>query len=177
MAEAFLGEVRLVGFNFAPQGWALCDGQLLSIAQNNALFALLGTTFGGDGVSTFALPDLRGRVPVHQGQGSGLSPYNPGQTGGAETVALVTTQMPAHSHSVAANSNPGGAGSPIGNFTAAIPDPNSGAPFNAFATSANGAMNAGVLGVTGGSQPHPNLQPYLCANFIIALQGIFPSRS
>ncbi|MEC4750559.1 tail fiber protein [Methylomicrobium sp. Wu6] len=177
MAEAFLGEIRMVGFNYAPQGWALCDGQVLSISQNTALFALLGTTYGGNGQTTFALPDLRGRVPVHPGQGPGLSPYVLGQSSGVEAVSLNAAQIPAHSHPVAANSNSGGADSPIGNFPAAITDPNSGASINAFATTANGAMNPGVVGVTGGSQPHTNLQPSLCVNFIIALQGIFPSRS
>lgn len=177
MAEAFIGEIRLVGFNFAPQGWALCDGQLLSISQNTALFSLLGTTYGGDGRTTFALPDLRGRVPVNQGQGPGLSPYNIGQSSGAETVTLITSQIPAHSHAVSANSTAGAVDSPIGNFTSAIADPNTGALFNAFSASANGTMNPGVVGITGGSQPHTNLQPLLCVNFIICLQGIYPSRN
>jgi microcystin-dependent protein len=176
MSEPFIGEIRMVGFTYAPQGWALCDGQLLSIAQNSALFALLGTTYGGNGQTTFALPDLRGRVPLHPGQGPGLSPYVLGQSSGAETVTLTATQIPAHNHTVAANSGSGSAENPVGNFPAAITDPNTGAPFNAFAASANGTMNPTAVGIAGGSQPHTNLQPYLCVNFIIALEGIFPSH-
>ncbi|MGZ8215218.1 MAG: phage tail protein [Methylosarcina sp.] len=176
MSEPFIGEIRMVGFNYAPQGWALCDGQLLSIAQNSALFALLGTTYGGNGQTTFALPDLRGRVPLHPGQGPGLSPYILGQSSGVESVTLTANQMPAHSHAIAANSNPGEVDSPSGNFAAGIADPNSGTPLNAFAASANATMNPTVVGAAGGSQPHTNLQPSLCVNFIIALEGIFPSR-
>jgi microcystin-dependent protein len=177
MSDPFLGEIRLVGFSFAPQGWAFCDGQLLSISQNTALFSLLGTYYGGDGVNTFALPDLRGRVPVNQGQGPGLSSYNIGQSTGAEWVTLITSQIPAHSHAVSANSTSGSVENPIGNFTAAITDPNSGASINAFASTSNGTMNQGVIGLAGGNQPHPNLQPLLCVNFIIAVQGIYPSRN
>lgn len=176
MSEPFIGEIRMVGFTYAPQGWALCDGQLLSIAQNSALFALLGTTYGGNGQTTFALPDFRGRVPLHPGQGPGLSPYVLGQSSGVETVTLTTNQMPAHSHTVAANSNPGEVESPSGYFPAAIADPNSGSPLNAFASSANTAMNPAMVSAAGGNQPHTNLQPSLCVNFIIALEGIFPSR-
>jgi microcystin-dependent protein len=173
--DPFLGEIKMVGFNFAPQGWALCDGSVLSIQQNTALFSLLGTTYGGNGTTNFALPDLRGRVPVHQGDGPSTSPYMLGQQGGAETVVLTTAQMPTHSHALAANSATGSATSPIGGFIASEIDSNIGA-VSAFSPSSNGSMNAGAVAASGGSQAHNNLQPYLCVNFIIALQGIFPPR-
>ncbi|HZT30483.1 MAG TPA: tail fiber protein [Bryobacteraceae bacterium] len=163
----------MFGGNFAPTGWALCNGQLLPISQNTALFSILGTTFGGDGISTFALPDLRGRVTVHQGQGPGLSPYTIGQSAGTENVTLLSSQMPAHNHVINATES------------ATTSDPAGAVPANEAAnrTMIYGAtpdgtvMNAAMCGNAGGSQPHSNIQPYLCVTFIIALQGIFPSRN
>jgi microcystin-dependent protein len=171
MSEPFLGEIRIFGFNFAPQGWAFCDGQLMSISQNTALFSLLGTFYGGNGIQTFALPDLRGRVSIHQGQGPGLSSYVIGQTGGTENTTLNTNQMPQHNHAAVANASPATTGRPDG----AVP---ARAAADIYAPAPDGtAMNAGHIGNTGGSQPFNNLQPYLTVNFCIALQGIFPSRN
>jgi microcystin-dependent protein len=173
MAEPFLGEIRLVPFNFAPVGWAMCNGQILAIASNTALFSLLGTTYGGNGVTTFALPDLRSRVPVHEGQGLGLSPYVLGQSGGVESVSLLANQMPEHNHAVNASANKGNKASPIGSYPASDAAGIT-AEYNGSPT---GAMNAGMIAMAGGSQPHTNVQPYLTLNFVIALQGIFPSRN
>lgn len=167
MAEPFIGQLLCVGFNFAPSGWALCNGQLISISQNTALFSLLGTQFGGNGQTTFGLPDLRGRIPLGQGQGPGLSNYDIGQMGGSESVTLTTAQLPAHNHSVSANSGDANNGSPANTF------PSGGGAYN---TATNKAMNPAMTGQAGGSQPHGNLQPYLALNWIIALEGIFPSR-
>jgi len=175
MAEPFLGEIRLVGFNFAPQGWALCDGQLLSISQNTALFALLGTFYGGNGVNTFALPDLRGRVPIHQGQGVGLSPYVIGEVLGAENITLNQNEIPAHSHNANASSSNATKTTPIGNYPATQPAIS--VANLCYGTSSNGTMNPGMIAPTGGSQPHENRQPSLVLNWIIALQGIFPTRN
>ena len=166
--EPFLGQLLLVPYNFAPLGWAFCNGQLLSIAQNTALFSLLGTTYGGDGKSTFALPDLRGRVPLSAGQGPGLSLYDLGQAGGVEAVTLNLSQIPAHSHSVNAQSGDAADTSPQNNLPAAG---------GAYNPNANTTMAANMVGTSGGSQPHENRAPYLTLNWIIALQGIFPSRS
>lgn len=172
MSEPFLAQIMLFGGNFAPRGWAFCNGQILSISQNTALFSLLGTTFGGNGQTTFALPDLRGRVPIHPGQGPGLSNYSPGQQGGTESNTLTQGQMPAHTHAAALNasSNPSSDTLPNGNFLA---------EGNSYTNTTNAQMNANAvsLGVAGGSQPFPILQPYLGVNFIIALEGIFPSRN
>jgi microcystin-dependent protein len=180
MSEAFLGEVRMFGGNFAPKGWALCNGQIISIQQNSALFSLLGTTFGGNGVSTFALPDLRGRLPLHAGQGLGLSAYVIGQNGGSENVTLNSNQMPAHTHTAQATVNASAradASSPSG----AVPADTGGTSIYAAAPDGATTMNAGmittVIGAAGGNQPHPNLQPFLVVNFIIALQGIYPARN
>ena len=162
MAEPFVGEIRLVGFSFAPRGWAFCDGQLLPISQNNALFSLFGTTYGGDGRTTFALPDLRGRVPIHKGQGPGLSRYVQGQKGGAETVTLTVAQIPAHSHNHSGNLRPGD--NPVGTSNAVDVRQNI-AP-NATFNSQN----------TGGGQSHENRPPYLVLNFVVALVGLYPSR-
>jgi microcystin-dependent protein len=171
MSEPFLGEIRMFGFNFAPSGWAMCNGQLLSIAQNAALFALLGTTYGGNGTTTFQLPNLQSRVAIHMGQGNGLSPYVEGQVGGTENVTLTNNQMPQHNHPVTASdgnasaTRPGGA--VLGRVQTAI-----------YGASPDGTvMNAGMIGNSGGSQPFSILQPYLVVNFCIALQGIFPSRN
>ena len=170
--DPFIGQIIMFAGNFAPQGWALCDGQLLPISQNSALFAILGTTYGGDGRVSFALPDLRGRVPVHPGQGPGLSPYALGQKAGAENVTLNITQIPGHTHAFTpgCSTDPPNSNSPEN----AVPAPPEGV--QAYGTEANAAMRAGSSSSTGGSQPHDNIQPYNCVNFIIALQGIFPSR-
>jgi microcystin-dependent protein len=171
MSDPFLGEIRMFGGNFAPLGWALCNGQLLPISQNSALFSLLGTTFGGNGQTTFGLPDLRGRVPVHAGQGPGLSSYNPGENGGVENVTLITTQMPAHNHTLNATNNDADNSHPQNNILA-------GASASIYTASApTGPMSQQAIGLSGGGQPHQNLQPFLCINFIIALQGIYPSRN
>lgn len=161
MSEPYIGQITLFAGNFAPRGWAFCEGQLLSIAQNTALFSILGTTYGGDGRVTFALPDLRGRVPLHPGQGPGLSSYSLGEAAGTETVTLTEAEMPTHSHSmVISTTQPGGTAKAIeGELT---PNP---------------IVAPNAVGNTGGSQPHPNMQPYLALNYIIALQGIFPSRN
>ena len=165
--EPFLGEIRLVAFSFAPRGWAFCAGQLLPINQNQALFSLLGTSYGGDGRTTFALPDLRGRVPIGAGQGTAGSTYELGSSGGQETVKLKASQLPAHSHQVRASS---------GGSTAKNPSDRVPAAGGAYAATPNAKMNAAMIGNSGGGQAHDNRQPYLGLNYIIALQGIFPSR-
>jgi microcystin-dependent protein len=172
MSEPFLGTIRLVGFNFAPVGWALCQGQALPISQNTALFSLIGTTFGGDGVQTFNLPDLRGRVAVGQGQGPGLSPYVQGQTSGQEGVALNSQQAPTHTHTLmaagtATTPNPGPSLT-LGTPPAAVKMYGAGAP---------SPLAPSSIGSFGGGTPHENRQPFLALNFIIALEGIFPSRN
>ena len=164
----------MFGFNFPPKGWALCNGQLLPINQNEALFALLGTTYGGDGQTTFALPNLQSRVAIHQGTGSGLSPYVVGQSGGVENVTLTQGQMPTHTHLVQCNTGGGNQASPSGNLPAVE---STGTSLDYSNASANGSMSPTMLATQGGSQPHPNIQPYLCVNFCIALEGIFPSRN
>jgi microcystin-dependent protein len=174
MSEPFLGEIRMVGFNFAPVGWAQCNGQLLAISQNQALFALLGTQFGGNGTTNFGLPNLQSRVPVHQGQGAGLSPYVIGEQTGAETVALNGTQMPAHSHSISCYTGGGNQAGPAGNLPAVE---STGTSLDYTNAAGNGTMNAGMVGMAGSGAAHTNLQPVLCVNFIIALTGIFPARS
>ncbi len=169
MSSPFIGEIRMFGGNFAPAGWATCDGQLLSIAQNDVLFTLIGTTYGGDGITTFALPDLRGRLPMHMGTGQGLSSRTIGENGGVESVTLTTSQIPAHPHAALAQSATGNQPSPAGNIWAA-------SSLNQFSSSAaNVTMNPLSVGADGGNQPHNNLMPYLCVNFIISLFGIFPS--
>ncbi|MBL8179686.1 MAG: phage tail protein [Bryobacterales bacterium] len=166
--EPFIGQLMCVGFNFAPRGWALCNGQLMSIAQNTALFSLLGTMYGGDGVTTFALPDLRGRAALHNGQGPGLSVYTQGQVGGNENVTLIASQMPMHNHTAACSSTDPSDTTPVGGVPAAG---------GSYATTANSTMLPTMIGMAGGSQPHPNMQPFLVLNWIIALEGVFPSRS
>ena len=184
MAEPFLGEIRMVGWNFAARGWALCNGQLLPISQNQALFSLLGTYYGGDGVTTFALPNLQSRVPIHQGTGRGLSPYTIGESSGSEAVTLLITEIPQHNHLVSVSNQSGSVADPT---NALLAQGNSGsvrapvAVSNYIATSSGGVSPTGTLApatitLTGGSQPHSNIQPFLCVNFIIALEGIFPSR-
>ena len=170
----------MVGWNFAANGWALCNGQLMSISQNAALFSLLGTTYGGDGIRTFALPNLQGRVPIHQGQGTGLSPYVIGQFAGSEDVMLLQNQMPMHNHLVGVSNQPGTVPDPT---NAILAQGNSGearrpvAVSDYVTTAVTGSLAPTTVSSVGGNQPHNNLQPYLCVNFIIALQGIFPSRS
>ena len=167
MAEPFLSEIRIMSFNFAPKGWAQCNGQLLPINQNQALFSLLGTTYGGNGQTTFGLPDLRGRVPIHMGSGHTL-----GELGGEQAHTLSISELPTHTHTATATSNNGGVIIPTGNLLAG------GTPQEYHAPDANlAAMNAGTLANTGGSQPHENMQPYLTLTFCIALQGIFPSQN
>lgn len=174
MSEPFIGQINVVAFNFAPRGWAECNGQLLPIAQNTALFSLLGTTFGGDGRSTFALPDLRGRTPVHWGQGPGLPEISLGESAGSETVTLISTQMPMHNHIALASASPGNQPGPAGHSWAAE---GTGATFVYSNQSPNGSMGPTALASAGGNQPHNNMQPYLTMNFVIALVGIFPSRN
>ena len=177
MADNFLAEIRIVGFNFPPTGWAFCNGQILPISQNTALFSLLGTTYGGDGKSTFALPNLQGCAPLHFGQGNGLSNYSLGQTGGESMVTLAPSQMPQHTHTATANAGNGDVNNPVGNAWA---KPHLGkTPVNIYNSSvgAGVAMSGQALAAAGGSQPHNNMPPYLTLNFVIALTGIFPARS
>lgn len=165
----YIGEIKMFAGNFAPQGWAICSGQLLSIAQNTALFSILGTTYGGNGQTTFALPDLRGRVPVGMGQGPGLSSYMLGQAAGSETITLLTSNLPAHSHPVLAEVTPGTTASPANAYLA-----NTGAVDREFA--ATNSITMGNTGSVGNNIPVDNIQPYVTINFIIALQGIYPSQ-
>lgn len=173
MAESFLGEIRIFAFNFPPKGWATCDGQILSIAQNTALFSLLGTFYGGNGVNTFALPDLRGRTPVHMGQGPGLSPYVLGEKGGAESVTLLQSELPSHTHPAAGNSGPGNSLVPTGCVWAA----DAGGSAQYATTEPDVTLSGYAVGVTGGNQPHENRPPFLTLNLCIATIGIFPSRN
>lgn len=169
MSDPYVGEIRMFGGNFAPSGWALCQGQLMPISENETLFNLIGTTYGGDGQTTFALPDLRGRVPIHMGQGPGLSYRTIGESAGTETVTLVTSQIPAHTHVPMANSA-GSATSPANGVWA-----NSAAIQFQSGPTAGVNMHVKALGNSGGSQPHDNMTPYLAVNFIISLYGIYPS--
>jgi microcystin-dependent protein len=173
VADPFVAEIRIFPFNFAPKGWAFCNGQLLPISQNTALFSLLGTTYGGDGKSTFALPNLQGAVPIHPGQGPGLSLYDLGQQGGAAAVTLLQSEIPAHSHTSRAD-------------TIDVADTNVPSPNASFAQSSGGTLyqastntqlSPQALAPAGGGLPHNNLQPYLTLSFCIALQGIFPPRT
>ena len=169
-----LGEIRLFGGNFAPRGWALCDGQLLPIAQNAALFSLLGTTYGGDGRNTFALPDLRGRVPLHAGRGPGLTERRLGAHGGVEQVTLNAAEIPPHNHSLQASAAAGGLASPLGALLGAGEE----MVRTPYTLDGGGvAMAPGSIANTGGGQPHTNVQPFLTVHYIIALQGVFPARN
>ena len=172
--DPFIGQIMLFAGTFAPRGWSLCQGQLLPIAQNTALFSILGNTYGGDGKVTFALPDLRGRVPVSSGQGPGLSPYDLGQGGGAEAVTLLSTEMPAHNHVLLANNAAADQSEPAGNVLASESAGATQIYSNATPTAPMSPMS---MSAAGGSQPHENLPPYLCLNYIIALEGIYPSRN
>ncbi len=171
MSEPYVGEIRMVGFNFAPVGWATCDGQLIPIAENDTLFTLIGTTYGGDGQSTFALPDLRGRLPVHAGQGPGLSNRIIGEISGTETVTLTIQQIPSHSHAAMAQSGSGNQSSPSNGIWAS-----SGQGQYGTGTGDTPMKNTLIAG-SGGSQPHDNMMPYTTINFIISLFGIFPTQN
>jgi microcystin-dependent protein len=176
MADQFVAEIRMFAGNFAPTGWALCNGQLLPISQNTALFSLLGTTYGGDGKSTFALPNLQGSAPLGAGQGPGMSLRDLGESGGEQSVTLLTSEMPAHSHTARASTS-GGVNSPAGTVWGESKLGKT--PLSVYAASGatNVSMSPSALAITGGNLPHNNMPPYLCLNFIIALQGIFPPRS
>jgi len=175
--DQYIGQILMVGFNFAPVGWALCNGQLLSIAQNTALFSLLGTTYGGDGQTTFALPNLQGRVPIHQGQSSGTSPYVMGQSAGNENVSLQVGNLPAHTHAANCSNTLGPNSDPTGSvWSQANTGGRTPTATPSYALPANTQMAATAIGLTGNNLPVAILQPYLCVNFIIALVGIFPSR-
>jgi microcystin-dependent protein len=167
----YIGEIRIFSGNFAPKGWAFCNGQLLSIQSNTALFSLLGTYYGGNGTTTFGLPDLRSRVPVHQGQGLGLSPYNVGQIGGNENITLLTQQLPQHNHTVA-TATTASSNKPANNYWA---DATGGNMYSAGP--ATGTLNGQAMSYQGNTLPHNNIQPYLAVSFIIATQGIFPPRN
>jgi len=173
MADPFVAEIRIFPFNFAPRGWAWCDGQLLPLSQNTALFSLLGTTYGGDGKSNFALPDLQGRAPMHPGQGPGLSLHDLGETGGSETVTLLESEIPSHSHAWRANSLPATLNAPDTGRSMARASIVGG-----YKTGSNPDVQMAFQAVapSGGDQPHNNLQPYLTFYFCIALQGVFPPR-
>jgi microcystin-dependent protein len=174
MADPFVAEIRIFPFNFAPKGWAWCNGQLLPLSQNTALFSLLGTTYGGDGKSNFALPNLQGRAPMHPGQGPGLSLHDLGETGGSETVSLLESEIPSHSHTLMATTQTGNQAPPVGNSLARTTGfqpylPPAGAPLV--------GMSPNSLPPAGGDQPHNNMMPYLTFFFCIALQGVFPPRT
>ena len=174
MADPFVAEIRIFPFNFAPKGWAWCNGQLMPISQNTALLSLLGTTYGGDGKSTFALPDMQGNAPIHAGQGPGLSLYDLGQMGGSETVTLLESEIPAHSHGLIGLGAPANRTNPAGNTPARTSAGNvyiPGSPAPPLA-----AMSNQALSPAGGDQPHNNMMPYLTFYFNIALQGVFPPR-
>jgi len=169
MSTPYIGEIRMVGFNFAPIGWALCDGQLLAIAEYETLFTLIGTTYGGDGQNTFAVPDLRGRLPMHMGSGAGLSTRIIGEMSGVEQVTLINSQMPQHSHVPQAQSANGALNSPQNGIWA-------GSTTALYTTDApNVPMRSGLVNPVGGNQPHDNMMPYLVINFVISLFGVFPT--
>ena len=172
MSEPFVGEIRMFAGNFAPNGWAYCDGQLLAVSQNDALFSLYGTIYGGDGRTTFGLPDLRGRVPIHAGSGPGLSTRNLGAKAGAENVTLTTNQLPSHTHPVKGTNDAGNSTEPAGRL------PASSTTIDLYVSTAPTVdFNASAVPAVGGSSSHNNLMPYLCIHFIIALFGVYPSRS
>lgn len=170
MSDPFLGEITMFGGNYAPRGWAQCDGALLQISQSETLYSLLGTTYGGDGQTTFALPDLRGRIPIHYGHGVGLSNYAFGEQGGLETVTLTESQIPPHAHPLQASANPGSSTNPAGKVLAQSPS------WNIYRGNVPGDnMSPKAIANTGDGQPHNNMMPFLCVNFIIALEGVFPT--
>lgn len=171
MSEPFVGEIRMFAGNFAPRSWAFCDGQLLAVSQNDALFSLFGTIYGGDGRTTFGLPDMRGRIPIHAGAGPGLSNRRLGSKAGNESVTLSANEVGAHTHSFTAANAPAGDSSPAGNTLAATTGS------NIYGSGTSSTMSGSTMTATGTSQPHTNLMPALCVNFIVALFGIYPSRS
>jgi microcystin-dependent protein len=173
MADPFVAEIRIFPFNFSPRGWAVCDGQLLPLSQNTALFSLLGTLYGGNGKSNFALPDLQGRVPMHWGQGPGLSHYDVGQSGGSASVSLLESEIPSHSHVLSAANETATTNVPSAQLIARP----LGRGNNLYGTGASALMNAATVAPTGGDAPHNNLMPYLTCRFNIALQGVFPPRT
>jgi microcystin-dependent protein len=175
MSNPFLAEIRIFPFNFAPTGWALCQGQILPISQNTALFSLLGTTYGGDGKSNFALPNMQGNAPMFYGQGPGLSLYDIGETGGSQTVTLLQSEMPSHPHTINGNDNDGNVAAPGPQLCFAKGNPDS-----IYTTSVSSGIvqfSPNAIAPAGGSQPHNNMQPYLTLNFCIALQGVYPPRT
>lgn len=173
MADPFVAEIRIFPFNFAPTGWAFCNGQILPLSQNTALFSLLGTTYGGDGKSNFALPNMQGNTPMHPGQGPGLSLHDLGETGGSETVTLLESEIPGHTHALMASSQPGEDPQPVAEAFARSVGTNLYQPGNAGLV----AMSGNAIAPAGGDQPHNNMQPYLTLNFCIALQGVYPPRT
>jgi microcystin-dependent protein len=173
MSNPFVAEIRIFPFNFAPKGWAFCSGQILPLSQNTALFSLLGTTYGGDGKSNFALPNMQGNVPMHPGQGPGLSLHDLGETGGSDTVTLLDSEMPIHSHTMTAFASAGNRLTPVGNSIARA---NGATPF-VPGNPSHVTMSDSAVAPVGGDQPHNNMQPYLTLNFCIALQGVFPPRT
>jgi microcystin-dependent protein len=173
VSSPFVAEIRIFGFNFPPTGWAFCNGQLLPISQNTALFSLLGTFYGGDGKSTFALPNLQGSAPIHQGQGQGLSERFLGEPGGSQSVTLLDSEMPFHTHALMASPDPADLGAPAPNRSLARSQPNI---YKQPANANPQPLAPQAVGVTGGSLPHNNMMPFLTLNFCIALQGIFPPR-
>jgi microcystin-dependent protein len=174
MSEPFVAEIRIFAGNFAPRGWAFCDGQLLPVSQNTALFSLIGTTYGGDGRSTTALPNLKGRIPMHPGRGPGLTSKRLGQRGGVETVTLSEAQMPSHRHSMEASQSPFSDNDPGGKVLGQASSPFAGQIYSNDDNRVT--LEGGVINNTGGSQPHNNMQPFIAMNFIIALVGLYPSR-
>ncbi len=172
MSQPFIGEIRMWACNFAPRTWANCDGQLMVIAQNTALFSLIGTIYGGDGRTSFALPNLQGRIPLHQGRGPGLTPLTIGQPFGDETITLNTQNIPSHSHQMRGESTAGTTADPANNFTAELP-----VGINAYSTNSSLVMNSAAIGNTGSGQAHNNMMPFLTIRFCIALQGLYPSRN
>ena len=172
MSSPYIGEIRMFGGNFAPSGWAFCAGQLMPISENDALFTLIGTTYGGDGQETFGIPNLNGRVPIHQGQGKSGTTYQMGEMAGTESITLTVQQIPIHNHSFLADGAQGNQVTPAGNY-----------PANSFNVTpyinqpTDGNMNGNAITPIGGSQPHENMQPYLCINYIISLFGIFPQQN
>lgn len=174
MSDCFIGEIRMFGGNYAPLGWAQCDGQTLSISQNEALYSLIGTTYGGDGSTNFKLPEMRGRIPIHRGTGTGLTPRTIAQSFGSETATVDTGQLPQHTHALYASTSNGTSNSPAGNVLAG-----NASTFQIYTATATApvAMNPSALGMAGGNSTHQNMMPTQCVNFIIALEGIFPTQN